>query len=102
MANLSDDEVRLQLAVAFGQGTGTIPTSPEALSFALEQNTDLIRRAQGEWATWRFAFLDLVKRLGQVSATLAIMDRQPEIGRKHVEEGLQVVIPVCPCGPLRR
>ena len=102
MANLSENEMQLQLAVAFGQGTGVMPASPEALAFALDEKAALIRRARADWAASRPAFLDLVRRVGQVSATLAIVDRAPEIGRKHIESGLAIVAPVCPCDPALR
>lgn len=99
MANLSVDEMHLQLAVAFGQGTGVMPASPEALAFALRENEARIERARGDWQAFRPAFLDLVRRLGQASATLAIVGGAPEIGPQHVEAGLRAVNPVCPCGP---
>lgn len=97
MANPIDD-LQLQLAMAFGQGAGAMTASPEALSFALSNNAALIRRARADWAASRFAFIELVRRLGQVSATHAIMDKKSEIGKKHVIDGLRIILPICPCG----
>jgi uncharacterized membrane protein YfbV (UPF0208 family) len=102
MANPSVDEMRLQLAMAFGQGAGAMLASPEALTFALAKNASLIRRASADWDASQCAFMDLVRRLGQISATLAIVDKKPEIGKKHVMKGVAIVLNVCPCGPLLR
>jgi hypothetical protein len=92
------DEMQLQLAMAFGQGAGAMTASPEALSFALSKNAALIRRARVDWTASRFAFIELVRRLGQAAATFAIMDKKSEIGRKHVIGGLKIILPICPCG----
>jgi hypothetical protein len=97
MASPSVDEMQLQLAMAFGQGTGAMTASPEALAFALSKNAALIRRARGDWQASRYAFTELVRRLGQASATLAIVDGRPEIAEEHVKRGLDIVLGVCPC-----
>jgi hypothetical protein len=102
MANLSVEEMQLQLAVAFGQGTGAIPASPDALGFALSSSAVLIRRARGDWDASRHAFVDLVRRMGQISATLAIAGGKAEIGRPHVRAALKIVNPICPCRTVRR
>ncbi|HVO11400.1 MAG TPA: hypothetical protein VMX54_11720 [Vicinamibacteria bacterium] len=97
MANLSLEEMHLQLAVAFGQGTGTITVSPAALAFALKESAGLIERAREDWRASRYAFTDLVRRMGQISATLAIVDGKAEIAEEHVKRGLDTVANVCPC-----
>jgi hypothetical protein len=97
MENPSVDEMQLQLAMAFGQGAGAMMASPDALVFALSKNAALIRRARTDWEASRFAFIELVRRLGQISATLAIVDGKSEILKKHVLKGLITIVPVCPC-----
>jgi hypothetical protein len=102
MANLSVEEMQLQLAVAFGQGTGAIPASPDALAFALSKNAVLIRRARGDWDASRYAFIDLVRRMGQIAATLAIVGGRAEIATAHVRAALRLINPICPCTPVTR
>jgi hypothetical protein len=98
MANPSIDALPLQLAMAFGQGAGAMLAAPEALTFALSSNTALIRRARADWTASRFAFIELVRRLGQISAALAVADGSPEIHLKHIRRGLPIVLGICPCG----
>jgi hypothetical protein len=97
MAYSSGDTMRLQMAMAFGQGAGCMLASPEALAFILSENTALIDRAIGDWAASRPAFIELVRVLGQVAATKAAVDGSPQIERQHIELGLQTVLKVCPC-----
>ena len=97
MAYSSVDTIRLQMAMAFGQGAGSMLANPEALSFALSENTALIERAVGDWTASKTAFIELVRVLGQIAATKAAVDGSPEIERRHLEFGLQTVLKICPC-----
>jgi hypothetical protein len=97
MAYSSVDTIRLQMAMAFGQGAGCMLANPEALAFALSENTALIERAVGDWTASRPAFIELVRVLGQVAATKAAVDGSPEIEKRHIEYGLHIVLKVCPC-----
>jgi hypothetical protein len=97
MAYSSVDTVRLQMAMALGQGAGAMLANSEALSFALSENADLIERAVGDWTKSRPAFIELVRVLGQIAATRAAMDGCPEIEQKHIEFGIRSVLGVCPC-----
>lgn len=97
MSNESFDGNRLQMVMAFGQGAGSMLASPEALSFALSANADMIERAAGDWTASKPTFIYLVRVLGQIAATRAAMDGVAEIAQRHVEAGLTVVLQVCPC-----
>ena len=92
MAYSSVDTIQLQMAMAFGQGAGSMLANPEALSFALSENTSLIQRAVGDWTASKPAFIELVRVLGQIAATKAAVDGSPEIERRHLEFGLQAVL----------
>jgi hypothetical protein len=97
MSNESFDAIRLQMAMAFGQGAGSMLASPEALSFALSGNADMIERAAGDWTASKPTFIYLVRVLGQIAAARAAMDGVAEIEPRHVEAGLTGVLQVCPC-----
>jgi hypothetical protein len=85
------------MAMAFGQGAGCMLANPEALAFALSENTALIERARGDWVASKPAFIELVRVLGQIAATKAAGDGSSEIERGHIEFGLRAVLGVCPC-----
>jgi hypothetical protein len=94
---ISVEDIRLQLAMAFGQGSSTLGVTSDALSTVMASNAEMIETARGTWDASSFPFLDLVRRLGQISATLAIMDGEPEIKSAHVLKGITIVSKICPC-----
>jgi hypothetical protein len=97
------DAVRLQLAIAFGQGAGCMLAEASALErLLLEQNT-IITSAIGNWTTSHWAFIELVRRLGQLSATRAAMGGSAVIRWVDIEASLPAVMDLCPCfGPAHR
>jgi hypothetical protein len=102
MANESSETIRLQLAMAFGQGAGSMLANADATDFALSTNQELIDRAIGDWDASKFAFIELVRLLGQIAATLAAVDRKAEIERRHIEAALPGVLLPCPCSKAPR
>jgi hypothetical protein len=93
----SSDTIRLQLAMAFGQGAGSMLANAEATEFALSSNGELIDRAVADWPASKFAFIELVRLLGQIAATHAAMDGKAEIEREHIQAALPAVMAPCPC-----
>lgn len=97
MANDLPRSVQLQLAMAFGQGTGTMMANAEALEYALTQHSDVIQRANVDWPSAKYTFLELVRLAGQIAAVHAAHDSRAEIERSDVERAIRGVLGVCPC-----
>jgi threonine/homoserine/homoserine lactone efflux protein len=97
MANEASREMELQLAMAFGQGTGTMMANPEALTFALSEQKDVISRAAGDWAASKYALFELVRLVGQIAAVHAAHDVKAEIQITHVKLAIPAALDVCPC-----
>lgn len=89
--------VRLQLAMAFGQGAGCMLANAEALSYAFSEHSELIERAARDWTNSKFAFLELVRLLGQSGAAFAAADGCAEIGPDHLRRAFPGVLGMCPC-----
>lgn len=71
--------------------------SPDALNFLVTDQAGLIERAAKDWKASRFAFIELVRVLGQIAATNAAVDKVWEIERRHVEQALPAAFSPCPC-----
>jgi hypothetical protein len=97
MTNESSESIRLQLAMAFGQGAGVMLATPEALAFLSSEHASLVQRAVRDWTDSRFAFVELVRVLGQLSAAYAANDSKWEIEVAHVKKALPAVLGPCPC-----
>lgn len=97
MANESAQAIQLQLAMAFGQGTGAMMAEAEALRMALDGQTEVVGRALKDWGRTSHTLFQLVRLIGQIAATHAALDRVPEIQRRHVELAIPVAMIVCPC-----
>jgi hypothetical protein len=97
MAYESSDTIRLQLAMAFGQGAGSMLANEEAIEYALSAHAAIIDRAIGNWEGTRPAFIELVRLLGQIAAARAASDGKPEIERQHVEFAIPGILNICPC-----
>ena len=91
------EAVKLQLAMAFGQGAGAMLATPEALEALLAQEGDVLNRAMRNWNESRWAFTQLVRTLGQVSATNAAMSGSAEIRWSDISKSLGPVMTACPC-----
>ncbi len=97
MAKESLDAIQLQLAMAFGQGAGSMMATPEALAYTVSSQAALIGRARTDWEASKFAFIELVRVMGQIAAARAAFDGRPEIAMEHVEKAIHAVLGVCPC-----
>lgn len=91
------DTVKLQLAMAFGQGAGSMMATPEALETLLEDQGAIITGAMGNWNASHWAFIELVRRLGQMSAARAAVGGSALIRWTDIAPSLPGVMEICPC-----
>jgi hypothetical protein len=91
------DTVKLQLAMAFGQGAGAMLADLEALDTLLAERGDILTRAMQNWEESQWAFTTLVRTLGQVAAARAAVEGSAVIRWPHVEASLAGVMSACPC-----
>ena len=92
-----NDTMRLQLAMAFGQGTGSMIADADALDRLLSEQVKTITNASGNWNSSHWAFIELVRRLGQMSAARAAMERSAVIRWEHIAWAIPAVMELCPC-----
>jgi hypothetical protein len=97
MAQGNVEAIKLQLAMAFGQGAGVMLASPSALDNLLAEHGWVVDRAARDWDASRWAVIELMRLLGQVSAARAASNNAIEIDWPHVQESLPAVMAVCPC-----
>jgi hypothetical protein len=97
MANESTEAIQLQLAVAFGQGTGAMMADPDAILFALSEQRTTIERAARDWTSTKHTLFQLVRLIGQIAAVHAAMDKKPQIEKAHVVIAIPIALEVCPC-----
>ena len=91
------DDIRMHMLVAFGQGTGCMFATTEALTMAFANSTGLMNRAAEDWRRSQWAFLQLVRLLGQTAAVRAAMDNSPEIRPQDMNHAMNMVLSLCPC-----
>ncbi len=91
------DTMKLQLAMAFGQGSGMMLADEDALNKLLSQENELISKARENWPASRWPFLELVRLLGHASATRAAMGGSAVIRWDDVAKALPGVMAQCPC-----
>ena len=93
----TNEGVKLQLAMAFGHGAGAMLASPEALETLLAEEGDVLRNAMSDWSKNRWAFTELVRTLGQMSAANAAVAGSAEIRWSDISKSLSPVMTICPC-----
>jgi len=91
------DGLKLQLAMAFGQGAGAMLAEPEALETLLAQEGEMLKTAMANWKESRWAFTQLVRTLGQMSAANAAVAGTAEIRWSEISKSLTAVMTICPC-----
>ena len=97
MDNVTNDEIRMHMLVAFGQGTGCMFATTEALTMAFAKSSGLMDRAADDWRRSQWAFLQLVRLIGQTAAVRAAIDNSPEIRIQHMDQAMNMVLSLCPC-----
>ena len=100
MASPSLQDVQLQLVMAFGQGTGSMMATPQALLEGLSAQSDVIRRALPQWNVGHLTVFALVRLAGQIAAVRAAEAGVPQIETVHVMQALQTVLGLCPCSEI--
>lgn len=90
------DGVKLQMAMAFGQGAGAMVAEEAALERLLSTETEMVERAAGRWSTFHWAFLTLLRALGQVAAIRAAQAGRVTIRWEDIELSLPAVLGPCP------
>jgi hypothetical protein len=91
------DAAKLQLAMAFGQGAGVMLANPEALETLLSEHGEILRSAMADWNASRWAFIELVRTLGQLSAARAAANGSAVIRSEDINPSMEVVLSLCPC-----
>lgn len=89
--------VKLQLAMAFGQGAGSMLADSDALRSLLDENGDILKTAMGNWNDSRWAFVELIRVLGQHAASNACGAGHPRIQWPDIKRAIPVVMIECPC-----
>ena len=84
-------DVTLQLAAAFGQGTGALLMEADALRPAYDAYLEHISRAASFWETDALTSVSVMRAMGAYAAHLALSDRRFVISRVDVEAALRVV-----------
>ncbi len=93
----SIETIKLQLAMAFGQGAGVMLASEEALNHLLSGNSDLIEQAAQNWNASHWAFVELVRVMGQMSANHAAANGSAVIRSQDIDACIHVMFDLCPC-----
>jgi hypothetical protein len=89
--------------MAFGQGTGVMIASHEALNHLLSGNSGLIiDRAASNWDASHWAFVELTRLLGQLSASHAAARNSAVIQPEDIDACMHVMIDLCPCDDVAR
>lgn len=91
------DAVKLQLAMAFGQGAGAMLANAEALETLLAEEGEILVNAMGNWNASRWAFIELLRTLGQLSAAHAAAGGSAEIRWTDIAPSIAPVLTLCPC-----
>jgi hypothetical protein len=91
------EAVKLQLAMAFGQGAGAMLAKPDALQQLFTDNEHIITKAMADWEASQWAFTALVRLLGQLSAARAAAAGRAEIESSDIDEPLPELLGLCPC-----
>ena len=91
------DGIKLQLAMAFGQGSGAMLANAQALETLLAEEGEILMNAMGNWNASRWAFTELVRILGQLSAAQAAARGAAEIEWTDIEASMPGVLGLCPC-----
>jgi len=91
------DGVKLQLAMAFGQGAGAMLATAEALETLLAEEGQILVNAMGNWNASHWAFIELVRTLGQLSAARAAVGGSAQIRWADIVASLPAVMDLCPC-----
>jgi hypothetical protein len=96
-------EKLLQLAMAFGQGAGSMLAAEEGIKTALAPYERKISEVSGRWSQVAVIFIEYARILGHLSAVHAAQAGRCVITSEDVEVGLRAIQantldPFMPCG----
>ena len=101
--------IGFQVAMAFGQGAGTMLATPAALRHAFSKYDAIFTRNVKRWPEYELVALEYARALGQQAAFAAARDNRCVIDVDDVQHGLDVIWrnrlrPLSNCGltPLRQ
>jgi hypothetical protein len=98
MADIHDVElVKLQMAMAFGQGAGSMLAAEEAIGQMFATNNTILTTAMINWDQSRWAFTELMRLIGQVAATRAATAGRAYINYADIEGAVSAALILCPC-----
>jgi len=89
--------VKLQLAMAFGQGAGTMLAEKDALKSLLDENGKILLKAMDNWDESHWAFVELMRVLGQHASVIAIGAGHGRIKWTDIKHAIPAVMVDCPC-----
>lgn len=90
-SSLDAMDVTLQLAAAFGQGTGVMLMEADALRPAYNVYQDHLARAVPFWGTDALTSISVMRAMGAYAAHLALSQHRFVISRSDVESAMTVV-----------
>jgi len=91
------ETVKLQLAMAFGQGAGSMLAEAAAIERLLADNGVLIKFAEKNWEEVKVPFAHYVRLLGQQAAMRAAAAGRPEIVGTDIRQSAATILRECPC-----
>ena len=89
--------VKLQLAMAFGQGAGSMLAETDALKTLLDEDGDILKNAMGNWKDSQWAFVELMRVLGQHASASACAAGHWRIKYTDLKHAIPAVMVDCPC-----
>jgi hypothetical protein len=102
-ASSTFETITWQLAMAFGHGAGNLLATPGAVTAAIAPFRETFSDNVEHWDEWSLKSIVFARTLGQVAATLAVMDGAVVIRGAHVTSALGLlgdneIMPLGGCG----
>lgn len=91
------ETVKLQLAMAFGQGAGSLLAEGDAIKRLLADSGPLLAIAVKDWEQYQVPFVHHVRLLGQHSAMRAGAAGHAVIGWRDIRDSMGPALLGCPC-----
>jgi hypothetical protein len=94
--------ITYQLAMAFGQGAGTMLASAGAVSTAIAPFSETFSNNLAQWDDWALKSIEYARALGKLSSVYAAVNGAAVIQTAHVNWALEqiannTVLPLGPC-----
>jgi hypothetical protein len=104
-ASSTFETITYQLAMAFGQGAGTMLASAGAVSTAIAPFSQAFSNNVNQWDDWALKSIEYARALGKLSSVYAAANGAAVIQTAHVSWALQqiannAILPLGPCNCL--